>query len=107
MHKLNPSPPVKVDTESLLLSKRRELWNQTIGLTPKAAQSLVCMMRCHTPFTICFQIVGYASSALVLEDFAGLCNAYLEVLSKDDEDHVVKCGNHAPACLKHNSHKVK
>jgi len=40
------------------------------------------------------------------KDVTGLCNAYLEVLPKDDEDHIVQGGSHAPACLKHNSYKV-
>ena len=56
-------------------------------------------------------MAGNASSAHVLEQrmsqvYTILYNAFLKELPKDVEDHIVKGGNHAPAGLKHSSHKV-
>jgi len=48
----------------------------------------------------------FKCSCFRAKDVTGLCNAYLKVLPKDDENHIMQGGNHAPACLKHNSHKV-
>eukprot|EP00804_Cyclotella_cryptica_P019805 CCRYP_009698-RA/>CCRYP_009698-RA protein AED:0.16 eAED:0.16 QI:838/1/1/1/0/0/5/278/686 len=103
-----PFPQLKVDIEMSSPVKKK----RAVDPNNRADSQSCTKPRVHDEMSYTFHKMlsngwqRFKCSCFRAKDVAGLCNAYLKVLPKDDEDHIVRGGNHAPACLKHNSHKV-